>query len=224
MGKTLRERPEENIIRSKGSGDTFFNTFIGQLIKAKSIFKKRYIDVDSEQLYVGVPSDVWASLFALEKATSKDYINTATLQAGKIESFAGFWFVDIEKVPGDDSFPIGTQFPGLTDPKYTVKLNDRGVREQTKGSSAKFENDIKYVLPVWCKSAVVFSQRKNITTEHSKDPSKWHAPQLTVTASFGATRVEPEKILGIEISASSLSVLPSQSELKPAKKEDKKVA
>lgn len=119
------------------------------------------------------------------------------MQAGKIEAFAGFWFVDIEKVPGDDLFPAGTKFPNLTDAVFDAN------RKVTKPASLK--SGIKYVLPCWCKSGVVFSQRKAITTEHSKDPGKWHAPQITVTASFGATRVEPDKVLGIEIPEASLA-------------------
>ncbi|KGB27535.1 hypothetical protein GS16_00345 [Candidatus Liberibacter solanacearum] len=195
--------PTDNIIPAV-DGDDFFQTFIGQLITAKAIMRKRYIDVDSEQIYVLVPSDVWASLFALEKATSKDYINTAALQAGKMEAFAGVWFINLEKVPGDDLFPSGTQFPGLTDSK-----TDNVKGKVTVTSSASFANDkIKYVLPIYCKSAVAFTQRKAIEVKHSEDPGKWHAPQITLTASFGATRVEPEKILGIEISHASLKGVP----------------
>ncbi|XCD44426.1 phage capsid protein (plasmid) [Candidatus Liberibacter asiaticus] len=194
---------KENIL-SAVEGDDFFKTFIGQLITAKSIFRKRYIDVDSEQVYVLVPSDVWASLFALERATSKDYINTAALQAGKIEAFAGVWFINMEKVPGNDLFPVGTKFPGLIDGKVEYPNGKPTVK-----SSAKFEDTkIKYVLPIYCKSAVVFTQRKAIDVQHSKDPGKWHAPQITLTSSFGATRIEPDKILGIEISKDSLKGVP----------------
>lgn len=195
--------PPENIIPAV-DGDDFFRTLIGQLITARGIFRKRYVDLDSEQLYVLVPSEVWVSLFALEKATSKDYINTASLQAGKIEVFAGVWFVDIESVPGDDFFPAGTSFPGLVDAEIDMSSGEPSIKK-----SARFENkDIKYVLPIYCKSAVAFSQRKNIEIKHSEDPSKWHAPQITLTASFGATRIEPRKILGIEISHASLRGVP----------------
>ncbi|ADR51936.1 hypothetical protein CKC_05765 [Candidatus Liberibacter solanacearum CLso-ZC1] len=201
--KSLEPFSADNII-SAVDGDDFFQTFIGQLITAKSIFMERHIDVDSEQIYVLVPSDVWASLFALEKATSKDYINTAALQAGRIEAFAGVRFINMEKVPGNNLFPSGTQFPGLTDSKIKNVAGQVGVT-----SSAKFANDkIKYVLPIYCKSAVAFTQRKAVEVKHSEDPSKWHAPQITLTASFGAARVEPEKILGIEISHASLKGVP----------------
>ncbi|AHA28021.1 phage capsid protein [Candidatus Liberibacter americanus] len=209
----LESFPTDNIIPAV-DGDDFFQTFIGQLITAKAIMRKRYIDVDSEQIYVLVPSDVWASLFALEKATSKDYVNSAALQSGKMEAFAGVWFINMEKVPGDDLFPSGTQFPNLTDSKIE---NDKGKYKAI--SSAKFADDkIKYVLPIYCKSAVVFAQRKAIEVKHSEDPSKWHAPQITLTASFGATRVEPEKILGIEITKNSLKYVPHIIE-KASKKE-----
>ncbi|CAL9917646.1 conserved hypothetical protein [Candidatus Liberibacter solanacearum] len=219
MGENIEKFPKENIIPAV-DGDDFFRTLIGQLITAKAIFRKRYIDVDSEQIYVLVPSEVWASLFALEKATSKDYINTAALQAGRIEAFAGVWFVNMEKVPGDDLFPAGTGFPGLIDAQNEYK--DGKLRLITP---AKFENDnIKYVLPIYCKSAVVFAQRKALDIQHSKDPSRWHAPQITLTASFGATRVEPEKILGIEISHNSLKGVPKLEKYTEDKKSKAKVA
>lgn len=55
LGAESESFPASNIISSPTTGDSFFQTFIGQLIKAKAIFKKRHIDVDSESLYVGVP-------------------------------------------------------------------------------------------------------------------------------------------------------------------------
>ncbi|ONI59078.1 hypothetical protein AYJ09_01450 [Candidatus Liberibacter solanacearum] len=216
MGENTEDFPKENIIPAS-DGDDFFRTFIGQLITAKAIFQKRYIDVDSERIYVLIPSEVWASLFALEKATSKDYINTASLQAGRIEVFAGVSFINMEKVPGDDLFPAGTNFPSLVDAKVEYSAGKPKIIEP-----AKFKNEeIKYVLPIYCKSAVVFAQRKALDIQHSKDPSKWHAPQITLTASFGATRVEPEKILGIEISHASLKGVPKL-EKYTEDKEDKK--
>ena len=66
---------------------------------------KRDIDVDGERLAVLVPSEVWEQLFALDKITSKDYVNSASLQAGKIEHFAGFAFINYEKVPGSPMVP-----------------------------------------------------------------------------------------------------------------------
>lgn len=163
LGEELETFPAEQILPMTEQNDNFFATLIGQLIKAKAWWMENDVQLDNERLYVGLPADVWAGMFALDKATSKDYVNSASLQAGKIDGFAGFWFVNIEKVPGKSKFPSRISFPALR-----------------KG--------VKYVLPCWCASGVSFSQRKNITAKYSDNPQKWHAPQLVVTASFGATR------------------------------------
>lgn len=162
------------------------------MITAQSIFKNCDID---EEIYVGVPSYVWASL-ALERPTFRYHA-----LAGNITQLVGVCLINMEKVPGNDFFLAGTNFPDLTDAKVEYKDGKLDVLEP-----AKFTNpDIKYVLPLWCKSGVVFSQRKSIDVNHfKKGPFQLH-DLITVTASFGTARVEPEKILGIEISHASLN-------------------
>ncbi|MGZ9594884.1 MAG: phage capsid protein [Candidatus Liberibacter asiaticus] len=181
LGNDLDPFDADHIIRMTDTEDTFFQTLIGQLIKAKAWWMKNDVQVDSEKLIVGLPSDVWVRLFALDKATSKDYVNTASLQAGKIDFFAGFTFVNIEKVPGNSGFPSDIKFPRLRD-------------------------GVQYVLPCWCASGVAFAQRKNIVVKYGENAQKWHAPQITATASFGAARVEPKKVLGLEITKKSLGL------------------
>ncbi|QOI69853.1 major capsid protein [Liberibacter phage P-PA19-1] len=181
LGDEIDDFDTNHIIRMTDTEDTFFQTLIGQLIKAKAWWMENDVSVDSERLVVGLPADVWMRLFALDKTTSKDYVNSASLQAGKIDSFAGFTFVNIERVPGKSKFPNDIKFPRLRD-------------------------GVQYVLPCWCASGVAFAQRKNIVVKYGENPQKWHAPQITATASFGAARVEPKKVLGLEITKASLGL------------------
>ncbi|MFV0256732.1 hypothetical protein [Candidatus Liberibacter solanacearum] len=70
-------------------------------------------------------------------------------------------------------------------------------------TSAKSENaDVKYVLPFFCKSAVVFAQRKQL--EYRSYPNEYFHKELFLEISFGAVRKEPQKILGLEITHASL--------------------
>lgn len=137
---------------------------------------KRHVNVDAERLYVIVPSEVWMMLFSLERATSRDYVKSESLQAGKIDYFAGFSFINYETVPGTQAF------------------NDLGV---TKAPVVR--EGVECICPCWCASGMVFVQRKEIEVSYSKDPSKWDAPQIMLKASFGATRIEPNKVVCLEV-------------------------
>ncbi|WP_185079815.1 phage capsid protein [Candidatus Liberibacter solanacearum] len=99
----------DNIIPSVPKND-FCSTFITQIITARNVFKDRFIDVDLEEIYVLVPFELWLSLFSPENATLKDYVNHESFRTGIIEALPGMRFIVMDKVPGSDFFPTGTEF------------------------------------------------------------------------------------------------------------------
>ncbi|CAL9914323.1 conserved hypothetical protein [Candidatus Liberibacter solanacearum] len=93
----------------------------------------------------------------------------------------------------------------MIDPQFEPDTRDKKgiVTERKMITSAKFKNeDVKYVLPFFCKSAVVFAQRKQL--KYSIYPGEYSDVKLFLEISFGVVRKEPQKILGLEIMHGSL--------------------
>lgn len=169
---------ESNIIKYKavkaGTSKEFKDTLAGLLIEGQVMMADNDVDIDAEFINVLVPPAVYKGLFNIEQVTSKDYVNKANLDAGRVRYFAGVNIILYNRVPGDSRFPKDISIAG-----------------------ADFSKN--YYCPMWCSSAVEFGWWKNVEVSYDKLPQYHNAQQLLATASFGASRLEPKKIICLEV-------------------------
>jgi hypothetical protein len=93
-----------------GSADTAFGAgqaivassvgmTVAKLREAKAIFMRNEVDTDNDQLYIALTSNQIEDLLATTEITSSDYNTVKALVQGQIDTFMGFKFVQIERLP-----------------------------------------------------------------------------------------------------------------------------
>lgn len=86
-----------------GSGSGNAGLTISKLIEAKVLLGAAEADDPSDPTYIAVHAAQLGNLLATTEATSADYNTVKTLVNGEINTFMGFTFVHVERLPTDGS-------------------------------------------------------------------------------------------------------------------------
>ncbi len=72
---------------------------VAKLRSAKRLFMQNEVDTDNDPLYIAVTAQQIENLLSTTEVTSSDYNTVKALVAGDIDTFMGFKFVQIERLP-----------------------------------------------------------------------------------------------------------------------------
>jgi len=147
------------------TGNTGLN--VAKLRAAKLLIMQSEIDLDTEQLFVGITAKQHDNLLNEVQAISLDYNDKPVLVEGRIRSFMGFNFIHTERIPG-----------GLS---YNGSINTGGL----------------YYVPCWAKSGVALGMWNDVQAAVDKRPDKRNSWQVYVTGTFGGTRLEEKRFVQI---------------------------
>lgn len=175
-GEVSEPFPSDNIIRNK-TGSSFKDTFAGQILDGIVWLAEHDVDIDRERITVAVPPVVYRSLFDIDQIINRDYVGQTNLDAGRVRYFAGVEILLYKKVPGDSQFPSDIKIAGT-------------------------DMDKNFYCPMWCSTAVEFGTWQSINVSYDRLPTYHNAQQLLATASMGSARLEPNKIVCLEVGKS----------------------
>lgn len=144
------------------SGNTGLN--IAKLRAAKRILMAAEVDLDNDQLFMGISAADHDNLLNEAQAISLDYNTKPVLVDGRITAFMGFNFIHTERAPGM--------------PSYAGSITTGGQR----------------YVPFWAKSGVALGIWNDVQATVDKRPDKRNSTQVYVTGTFGATRVEERRV------------------------------
>ena len=145
---------------------------VAKLRAAKLLLLAAEVDIDNDQLFVGITAKAHDNMLNELQATNLDYTDKPVLAEGRIKSFMGFNFIHSERVPGGASY-AGSLVPS------------------TEVSSAA------YLLPCWAKSGLGLGLWNDVSTSVDRRPDKRNSMQVYVTATMAATRLEEKRCVCI---------------------------
>lgn len=140
---------------------------VAKLRAAKKLLMQAEVDLDTEQLFVGITAQQHDNLLNEVQAISLDYTDRPVLVEGRIRSFMGFNFIHTERIPGG--------------PSYAGSINTGGL----------------YYVPCWAKSGLALGMWNDVQASVDKRPDKRNSWQVYVTATVGATRTEEKRCVQI---------------------------
>ena len=143
---------------------------VAKLRKAKQLLLAAEVDLDTEELFVGITSIQHDNLLNEMQAINLDYTNKPVLVEGRIMEFMGFKFIHTERIPGGGSY-AGT------------------LSASTEVSGAA------YLCPCWAKSGVGLGMWKDATARVAERPDKRFSWQVYATGTYGATRLEEKRCI-----------------------------
>lgn len=186
-GTKVENFPKEHVVKmpkisAKSNGTKGFkDTIAGLILDGMMFFANNKVNTDRERMVVTFPPDVYRTLFDVDQAINMDYVKNANLDAGRFHYFAGVEILLYKAVPGDPEFPSDIQIEGL-------------------------DTEKNYYCPMWCTSAVEFGMWEAIKVSYDKLPTYLNAHQLLATSSMGSARLEPKKIVLLEIPKSAENI------------------
>lgn len=196
-GEKIEHFPASNILRYPqykiAKAKSFKESFAGRIVDGLVWLAEHEVDIDRESITVLVPPVVYRHLFDVEQVINRDYTGSANLDAGRVRYFAGVNILLFKKVPGDSQFPTSIEMQEVD------TINN-------------------YYCPMWCSSSVELGIWSNVTVSHDRLPTHYNAHQLMATASYGAARLEPNKIVCIEVDKDAASVHEAAKKAEEAKK------
>lgn len=137
---------------------------IAKLRAAKKLLMAAEVDIDNDQLFVGITAQQHDNLLNEAQAISLDYNTKPVLVDGRITAFMGFNFIHTERIPGG--------------PSYAGSISTGG----------------QYWVPFWAKSGVALGMWNDIQASVDKRPDKRNSTQVYVTGTFGGTRLEEKRV------------------------------
>jgi hypothetical protein len=152
-GTTVAALPSAQKIAQGGTGLT-----LAKLIEAKEIMGLAEVDED-EQITIAITSRQLTDLLNTTEIRSADYNSVKALVEGKVDTFMGFKFKRINRLPLDAS-------------------SDR-------------------LCYAYAKSGVGIHVPIDIMTRIGERPDKSYSTQVYLCATFGAVRIEDEKVVEI---------------------------
>jgi hypothetical protein len=166
-------------LASVGNAD---NMTVDALITAKSLFQAADVD-DSIPLYIACTHKQIRSLLEEEKLTSSDYANVKALVRGEVDSFMGFKFVRIERLP-----VVGTN-------EVSFDNNTGAAVAHGAGGSTTATGFRKCIA--WAGDGLLLSVGQNPVGRISERADKNYSTQVYMEMAIGATRLEEEKVVSI---------------------------
>ena len=168
-------------------GASASNLNLDALRRAKRLFDQNDVD-ESIPRYIAVTSRQIESLLDEEELTSADYNTVKTLVQGEIDTFMGFRFVRLERIPhiGAGEFNIAG---GNGD-------EDAGTAVET-GTGDSFDADGLRRCFAWAGDGLLLAVGQNPVGRISDRDDKSYSTQVYMSMSIGATRLEDEKVVEI---------------------------
>lgn len=151
------------------SGDTGMN--VAKLRATRKLFMSYHVDFDTEQLYILLTSDEHDDLLAETQVINMDYNDRPILRDGKIDRFLGFEIKTME----------------FTDSVY---YDSASSMADTAGTTV--------YCPSWVRSGMHLGIWNDVVTRVSERADKSYATQVYVKGTYGATRVEENKVVRVE--------------------------
>lgn len=158
-------------------GATNSKLTVAKLLDIKRQMRANSVDFDVEEVYCGLTAADEASLLNEIQIISSDFNggDRPVLKDGKVQRFLGINFVYCEMVE---------------------TVAGKGLGVAPTGGTA---NTNLAEIPVWCKSGMHLGIWNDITTSISRRNDLRGEPwQSYVTATFGATRLEENKVYNVE--------------------------
>lgn len=150
------------------------------LIQVKSKFGINDVD-DSEQIHMAVSQKQLDGLLNDNKVTSADYATVKALVKGEIDTFMGIKFHRTQRIQtaGADGFVA------------TIDVNTGAVTLSTGNG------DNTRRCFAWVPSGLVGAVGQDIEAKIEQLPTKNYSTQVFARMSFGAVRLEEEKVVGV---------------------------
>ncbi len=136
---------------------------------------------DEELCLIVSPANI-TQLLKTTKVTSSDYAAIKALVTGEIREFAGFKFIWWNSLPVFNRGNNGTQSGAAL----------------TKAAAIAARTTTSQNLVAFVKSGIQMNTWKQVKTDMDRLPTKRNSLQLLTTATFGAARIDEEKVVEIE--------------------------
>lgn len=170
-GTTSTTFPSGNIVAvTFGSGATASGMSVSKLREAKRLLLKAGVDLDNDPLFAAITSYEHNYLLNEAQAISLDYNDRPVLVDGRIKSFMGFNFVNVE-------FSDTTSYPNAS-------------ASLVNGSSQQ-------LVPVWAKSGMMLGTWNDVSISVDRRADKRNSTQVYATGTFGGTRLQENKVVQI---------------------------
>lgn len=163
------------------------NLNLETLIRVKSKFGVNDVDMDGP-LHIAVTQSQIDSLLSDVKVTSADYANVKALVNGEINTFMGFEFHRLQRLPTSGSGGFVATI-GLTAPMGAVTL------------STGNGNNLRRCF-AWQQDGLLLALGQDMETKIDLMPNKNYSTQVFARMSVGAARMLEEKVVGILCSES----------------------
>lgn len=146
----------------------------------KKFTKNEALDMDTDLIYLTVTSEQIESLLDEQELTSADYNSVKALVAGTIDTFYGFKFIRIERMP--------TNTAAITYNKDTGVVGS--------GSQTIALGTAKSMI-AWVPSALVMALGADVQGRIDELPHKHYSKQVYASMTIGAARLEEEKVVEV---------------------------
>lgn len=143
---------------------------VAKLREAKRLMLQAGVDIDSDPLYCAITSYEHDALLNEAQAINLDYTNKPVLVEGRIRSFMGFNFINIE-------FSDTTSYPNA-------------AAALVNGSSQR-------LVPCWAKSGMMLGTWNDLKIRVDERSDKRYSTQVYASGTWGATRLQEKKVVQI---------------------------
>lgn len=169
----------QKIAAHDGSTTTGVNLNVRTLRKVKQKFDENDVDEDIPR-YIAHSASQLQSLLSQTEVTSSDFANVKALVMGEMDTFLGFKFCRIERLPRSAT---------------AVTYNDEN------GSIGAGDGTLAAVVSrrcfAWAMDGLMLSTAMDITGKIDVLPTKHYSTQVYASLHLGATRMEEEKVVEI---------------------------
>jgi hypothetical protein len=172
----------QKVAAHDGTTTTGVNLNVRTLRAVKQVFDENDVD-ESEEKYFTITSFQLQSLLGQTEITSADYASVKALVMGQVDSFMGFKFIRTERLARSSTNITYTVTNGVT---------GAGTGTITAANSRR--------CFAWAKSALLLAMAKDINGKIDVLPTKHYSTQIYASLSFGATRLEEEKLVEVDCS------------------------
>lgn len=177
-GATAVELSNDNRIAGiDGSTTTGVGLTLDTLRKVKLKFNAN--DVEEGELYFAISAIQLDNMLGQEKITSQDYAAVKALVQGDIDTFMGFKFVRLERLP-------------VTSAAITYNVVDGSVGAGTGTLPAGARRCF-----AWKKDGILLAKAAGITARFDELPTKHYSTQVYASMDMGATRMEEVKVVEV---------------------------
>lgn len=145
---------------------------VAKLKRARKLLRKKFVDLEYENVYVCLTAEEEEDLLTETQVINLDYNERPVLIDGRITRFLGIEIKYLEFT--------ATQF--------------------YDNATSMLSGTVNY-CPVWCKSGMHLGTWNDVVTRVGERPDKSYATQVYVKGTYGATRIEENKVLRIDCDA-----------------------